>query len=52
MAIEEYGCTIRVMKIKAHRDRPDVAEEHLEGWLGNEAADEWTKVGALDRNVA
>ncbi len=40
------------MKNKAHRDLQDAAEEHLEGWLGKDAADELGKVGTLDRNQA
>ncbi len=39
------------MKIKAHTDRQDAAEEDLEGWL-DEAADQKAKVGALDRSEA
>ncbi len=28
----------------------DVAADEMRLWLGNEAADKWAKLGALDRN--
>ncbi len=49
-AIEENGCRTTVKKIKAPRQEADIAEEDRMGWLGNEAADEWAKIGARGRN--